>query len=1444
MNLRRSLLAALATLVFATSAFAVSTTVVISEFRVRGPAGGNDEFIELLNVSGASVSIAGWKVNGSNNAAGTSTRATIPAGTTLGAGCRYLLTNSASGGYTGPVAGNQTYGTGVTDDGGIALLDAASNVIDSVGMSSGSAYKEGTTLASLGSNNLDRGYARKNGGVLDTDNNATDFELVTPSGPQSGCPNTPTNPTGVGAANPASLPAGSTTVLTVTVTPGANPASTGLAVSGNLSAIGGSATQQFFDDGTNGDAVANNNVFTYTATVASGTTGGAKSLAFTVTDAQARSSNGSISLTVTVPTNPSGTGSANPSTVARGSSTVLTVNVTPGTIPASTGITVTGDLTSIGGSASQSFSGSGNTFTFTAAVPFSVAAGVKSVPVSIADAQGRNGSTSISVNVVNAVVPVGAIVISQVYGGGGNAGSTLRNDFIELFNRSDNPVDLTGWAVQHYSSSNTVWLATPLSGIIQPHSYYLVQEAAGTGGTVDLPTPDAAGTIGLSSTAGITALTNTADALASQCAVTAAVMDFFSYGGSGASITCSGKPAVGGPLNSSIGVSRVLGGCKYTPAATDFSIGAPAPRNSSSPVNNCTTTSEETAPHVMISQIYGGGGNAGGTSTPPAVFKNDFVELYNPTDGDVDLGGWSIQYAPATGTVGSSLVQPLGGIIRSHEYFLIALGSGGSTGADLDQPRITGGINMSATNGKIALVKRYGLLSGNCPITDPDVVDYVGYGTADCFEGGLTAPSGSNASGLIRTANSDTNQNRTDFSVAAPPTPRGSGDPVELPPLITTFEPGTLNLSNNPPGYAAYDASVTVNFSEPVDVADGWYSINCTTTGAHAEADVVSAFSGRSWVVTPKVAFAPSETCTVHLFSAAISDHDLEDAFADHPLNDTQWTFTVAAAQPVEGGNADVHLAMGNPSNAIDSFAANTNYLMKRPEFALSYNADKGTANWVSWHLITDWTGALSRDDTFRPDPTIPFPTWYRVNQFDYSGTGYDRGHMCPNADRDGTWPSMQATFLMTNMVPQTPNNNQGPWAKFEDYLRSLIGTTAAPTNELYIVSGPNGSIGTIANGHVTVPASTWKVVLVLPRMDNVDDVGRVTAAARTIAIQIPNDNTVIKEDDWTKYLTTVRSVEQLTGYNFFSNVPAAIQNSIELGTNGNGNPPGVDNQTTTTDEDTAIDIVLNAENPGTSTVTFTTSSPANGSLSGTAPNLTYTPALNFNGTDSFTFTAGDGLHTSVTATFTINVRPVNDAPQLFEIGDQSVNLGSTLRYETVATDVDSPTLSYSLSTTAPAHAAISSTGVLTFTPDASQANQTFIFDVIVTDGAATVSTPIKVVVVDANAPSVSPLTLSVTQLWPANHQMVDVTVSYTATDDAGAPACSLRVASSEPVNGIGDGDMAPDWQVIDEHHVKLRAERSATGNGRFYTISADCVDQANNMTTRSATVFVPKNQR
>ncbi len=231
------------------------------------------------------------------------------------------------------------------------------------------------------------------------------------------------------------------------------------------------------------------------------------------------------------------------------------------------------------------------------------------------------------------------------------------------------------------------------------------------------------------------------------------------------------------------------------------------------------------------------------------------------------------------------------------------------------------------------------------------------------------------------------------------------------------------------------------------------------------------------------------------------------------------------------------HLTMGNPSNAITNVVQPNNYLMEKPQYSMSYSRDNGGPNWVSWHLDSSWLGTTPRQDDFRADTTLP-AGWYRVQATDYSGSGFDRGHMCPSADRTITVAANSATFLMTNMIPQLPANNQGVWANLENYSRTLV----SQGNELYIISGGHGLQFFIANGHVAVPAQTWKVIIVLPVGSN--DVSRVSTSTRTIAVVVPNSGSI--NSDWRTYRVSVDQVEAITGFDFFSNVSTGIQAVIE----------------------------------------------------------------------------------------------------------------------------------------------------------------------------------------------------------------------------------------------------------------------------------------------------------
>ncbi|HTS16877.1 MAG TPA: DNA/RNA non-specific endonuclease [Verrucomicrobiae bacterium] len=349
--------------------------------------------------------------------------------------------------------------------------------------------------------------------------------------------------------------------------------------------------------------------------------------------------------------------------------------------------------------------------------------------------------------------PLGKVVISQIYGGGGNSGATYKNDFIELYNSGSASVDLSAYAVQYASASGSTWSETALGGSIAAGDYYLVQEAAGSGGASNLPTPDAVGTINLSATAGKVALTSSTALLSGADPLGGStVVDFVGYGTTASAYEGSGPAPAPSSTTSDL---RADGGAQDTDDnAADFATGGVNPRNSDSGGSSGS---------VVISQVYGGGGNSG------ATYKNDFVELYNNGASSVDLSAYAVQYAGATSSSWSETL--LTGSVAPGHYYLIqeAAGSGGTQ--SLPTPEATGTISMAATAGKVALTRTQTLLAVDDPVGNSNVVDFVGYGaTADAYEGSGPAPAPSNTTADLRANGGamDTNDNAADFATGAP----------------------------------------------------------------------------------------------------------------------------------------------------------------------------------------------------------------------------------------------------------------------------------------------------------------------------------------------------------------------------------------------------------------------------------------------------------------------------------------------------------------------------------------------------------------------------------------------------------------------------------------------------------------------------------------------------
>lgn len=245
----------------------------------------------------------------------------------------------------------------------------------------------------------------------------------------------------------------------------------------------------------------------------------------------------------------------------------------------------------------------------------------------------------------------------------------------------------------------------------------------------------------------------------------------------------------------------------------------------------------------------------------------------------------------------------------------------------------------------------------------------------------------------------------------------------------------------------------------------------------------------------------------------------------------------------------DFQMPLGNPSNAATDSNNHEHYLIQRTVFALDYDDKNGEPNWVSWDLTAEDIGPAKRS-SFHTDNELP-ASFYHVKDADYKGSGFDRGHMCPSADRTDNAADNASVFSMANIIPQAPDNNQGVWEKLESECREL----ARAGNELLIICGPAGFTGQHINqnGPVLVPSHTWKIVVVIPNGPG-SVLNRITALTRVIAVNIPN-TAGVRHDPWSKYLVSVNQLESLTALKFFTAVAPDVAKVLKAKVDGQANP-------------------------------------------------------------------------------------------------------------------------------------------------------------------------------------------------------------------------------------------------------------------------------------------------
>ena len=508
---------------------------------------------------------------------------------------------------------------------------------------------------------------------------------------------------------------------------------------------------------------------------------------------------------------------------------------------------------------------------------------------------------------------------------------------------------------------------------------------------------------------------------------------------------------------------------------------------------------------------------------PSKVADNlgEWFELYNPTTADIDIKGYRIVSLndPTVHTIATSVIVPAKG------YAVL--------GRNPDQ----------TTNGGVKLDYNYGTCgtgpTSGCVInlannaTDWLVIRDASAGngvTMDSVVFGVT-PTGGTAKGVIDPEQDNTNAGGPNW--ANQTTTYGLGD---------KGTPGAANSGSAITQPAGPVASVTVSPATKTLAPGGTFFY----TASAKDANGVAATTTYTW------ATSDSSLATVASNgSVTAQDVGTVTIYATSANGVTGSAVLTVSAGTSTGGAVTYRdaLQFGVPTGTPTGFDASEDFRLVRPQYTLEYNDKRHLPQWVAWDLNPSVFGPAQRCDCFSPDPLLP-SGMYRVVTTDYTGSGYDRGHMVTSAQRTATDAENLTTFYLTNIIPQAPENNQGPWASEEIYLSNL----AEGGKQVYIFSGgvfPDSPqyISNSTGTKIPIATSTWKIAIVFQNGGTTLADIHSAADIQVIAIEIPNTiatATGIRNVPWQNYKTTVDHIEQVTGYDFLSALPDDIEAAVE----------------------------------------------------------------------------------------------------------------------------------------------------------------------------------------------------------------------------------------------------------------------------------------------------------
>ena len=992
----------------------------------------------------------------------------------------------------------------------------------------------------------------------------------------------------------------------------------------------------------------------------------------------------------------------------------------------------------------------------------------------IADGQGIGTITNDDV----APPVVMDVVISQVYGGGGNSGAPWRNDFVELFNAGTSSVSLTNWSVQYSSATGTGgWSVTPLSGTIAPGGYYLIQQAAGANlAAPALPAPDATGTSTMATGAGKVALVSSTTAIAGACPAIG-VVDLVGYG-----ITANcfeGTAAAPAPSNTTADF-RKRGGCYDSDDnKVDFSIGQPAPRNSATPLRSCTPLT------AAIHDIQGNG-----LATP---FAGQDVITTGIVTGKKS-NGFFMQSPPA-----GYDADPM----TSEALFVFT----GATPAVIPGDEVTARGTAteffsltqveSSLPGDLIVVSQGNALPAPVMLT-PAMLDPSGTPQQlEPYEGMRLA-----AAALVSVAPTDGFGEIATVLPGVPRPMREPGIPVSdpVPPDPTSGVPDCCipRFDGNPErifidtegllGTSVISVTSNVTLGDvlgPLDFSFGAYKILpeiAPIVGANMTGvPVPTPLAGEFTVAGFNIENFGGDATRLLKASRAIRELmrspdvigliEILNKTTLQALADQVNADAIAAGKPNPGYQAELVVATtagGQPSTQNVGFLVKTSRVSIDSvvaEPAGTYPAPGTPPGNTSPALLHDRPPLVLRAtvDAFGANPRPVIVVVNHLRSFidiDLVGIEGDRVRAKRTAQAESIAQLLQDLQTDNPGVAVISVGDYNAYEFNDGYTdpMSIITGSPTPDDQIVVDASPDLVEPNYLNLTDGLPASERYSFIFEGTPQALDHI-----LVNTVADSYRQGYAIARGNaDFPRsavYTADATRPERVSDHD----MPVAYFRFP---------PPSAD---------LAVSIVADAATAAAgSSVTYTVTVTNNGG----------SPAQNVIVSANLTTTTFASMPAGAVETFTFTAL--------------------------VGCDVANATT------------VVSTASVTSDTADPVAANNSAAASVVITNAP----------------PTLSGITTSTTMLWPANHKMVDVVVGYTAADQCGVVVTGLSVTSNEPINGAGDGNTAPDWEVVDANLVRLRAERAGGGAGRIYTVTITATDAAGQATQSSVAITVPHSRK